>query len=364
MFETRVLVIFRFLHVRLSVSVDEVAFKALGKLELLREFLFKQRNSDWVGYEHIRMPLKQHNNELLALSYEYLPKLHYAGQHIMKGPGFEDFYPCYRHINFMKHDLEIPAGSILELRQVLVKSVQRLPPDGSLPRLQSLVLVCTNALELPMVTRDRFSSLQELIFSGRLLAAWQVINELGGQLERLQLNVRAGNLNISELLIRCPRLVELTCSCLNLDDRVQHCRPVPNENFRNLQVFKVLNSMDWDVGGFELEEAQEEVMVALPQNEDAQVSLWQDHLVQLLLQVLRAPRLKDFSFNEHLNAQSEAILMDFFHKTGPNLHNLQSFVWVYDESIPFDPKLLLRAVAAFCPACTTISYLDLEYGNK
>jgi hypothetical protein len=295
--------------------VSEKSFLALAQLQQLREFIFMQI------YRCGRKCPKVHqhlHSSWLSLCFQHLPKLFIAGRL------FKDRYClCFSY----DHNVQVEPGHTLELRQLSVKNVETIPPAGTLPRLQSLVLLAHSS-GLGRMEKFRFSTVVELILSVEVHAhLMQLLKELGGQLQNLTLcRVRQKTLNVSEALVLCPQLVKMSFCCNYLADAKDQVE-VPTEHFLKLRVFEVFVH-----GGQRLPMHQR-----LP--------------MQLLLQVLQAPLLEVFHADQlGMDDELEELLANSI-QTGRHLHCLKNFVWWFTAG---SKGSLHRALSDFCPTCIEI----------
>jgi hypothetical protein len=245
----------------------------------------------------------------MALCYLHLPHLHVAGHYFGKR---DDFFKLDYHNST---SAQVPPGHVLELRQFAVGIIQQIPPDGALPRLQSLILL-TVPSNLGLIKRTTYSNLCELILDVNLSVVFGLLDELGQQLQSLKFRLcKKDTLDVGKVLVLCPRLKNFNTQCFSLT-AVDPVIEVPNENLQNLIVFKVHVAKK---------------LQFLP--------------IELLIQLMKAPLLYEFSIeNVRLGAEAAALLLDAV-QSGRYLTKLEQFWW--NNGRNDSAQLLTHRVRAF-----------------
>jgi hypothetical protein len=302
------LLIFRVLKVRLSSAVNnEALIVALAQLKHLREFDFQQLHKIDGGSLYEDFWARQ--GIYMALCYVHLPNLYVAGHY------FDKISTLFLNLDsYNQTAVEVPAGHILELRQFAVgRRHRRLPPNGTLPRLQSLILLVVPS-NLELLTLKSYPNLRELIMDVRLDAVFRLLKQLGQQLESVNLKIGPEDaLDVCEVLVLCPGLKNFKCKCVKLKVADQPVA-VPTKNFGQLKVFQV-----------RVQKRKE----------------WLSR--ELLQQVIQAPLLEDFDlFRVCLGAELSAFLVGVV-QNGPNLANLEWFGWCTFSCKRYT-RLLINAV--------------------
>lgn len=296
------------------------SFIALAKLQHLRVLEFRSllhiRNNAAISINNpSESELYRMLKTWLALCYKHLPSLFIAGYY------FEGFNDGFNGLDYYKHTaVQVEAGRVLQLRQFAVIPGHSLPPNGTLPQLQSLILLIPT-FDLGLITRHSFTNLRELIMKVGINAALTILNELGQQLLRLQLRVRGNStLDVCEVIRLCPTLIKCKLECFHLAPEYLVVA-LPDKSFQHLKVFELT------VNDFHQ---------MLP--------------TQLVQQLIQAPQLQNLYMEEvWLDTLSGVFLVNVV-QTGHYLANLKEFNWHQGTYyIGMLTMMLMVAVGIFYP---------------